>query len=126
MLEIDLNVVTPEQEKLLNGVGLTTERRQMILDLARHAAKNSVFSIQTVANTAPDDAMVNSVVLTAMTMVGQAAAAIVAENVPKMLDGLPPDLREAAEGVLQQQRKFVAPEAEPKPVGARDFDGNYR
>jgi hypothetical protein len=125
MLKANMDALTPEQVKLFDAVGLHEDAREMIMDLARHAAKNAVSSIQIVAETAPDERMVNSILLTAMSMVGQAAEEMVKERAAEMLEKMPADLRALAEAALRG-RTFVAPEAQPKPTGVRDFDGNYK
>jgi hypothetical protein len=125
MLKANMDALTPEQIKLFEAVGLDAETREMIMDLARHAAKNAVSSIQTVAETAHDPRMVNSILLTAMSMVGQAAEEMVKERAAEMIAKMPADLKPLAEAALRGSRTYVAPEAQPKTTGVRDFDGNY-
>lgn len=126
MLKANMDALTPEQVKLFEAVGLDSDAREMIMDLARHAAKNAVSSIQIVAESAPDDRMVNSILLTAMSMIGQAAEEMVKERAAEMLEKMPADLRPLAEAALRGSRTFVSPEAQPKTTGVRDFDGNYK
>jgi hypothetical protein len=125
MLKADMDRLTPDQLKLCEAVGLDESAREMIMDLARHAAKNAVLSIETVAETAPDERMFNSIMMTAMTMIGQAAEEMVKERAAEMLEGMPPHLRPLAEACLRG-RTFVTPDAQPKPVGVRDFDGKFQ
>jgi hypothetical protein len=124
MLELKLGPdgFSEEQQQLFEAMGITAEARQIMLDLARHAAQKAFESIVTVAETAPDDRMVNSILLSACAMLGRAADRTVAEHAEETIQQVPEHVRPFVERVIRQQ---VGAKPEPKQ-GVRDFDGKYQ
>lgn len=111
------------QDELFAAIGVTPEDRQIVRDLAKHAAQQAVESINTIANTVHNPRMTNVVLLSAMMLLGEAAEHTIAERMASAIERMPPELRGIFEEVMEAEKKE---KSQTKPTGVRDFDGNYR
>jgi hypothetical protein len=109
------------QNELFEAIGVTPRDRQIVTDLAKHAAKEAVDKINMIATTVPDPRMTNVVLLSAMMLLGEAAEHTIQERMKSAIDRMPPELRGMFEEIMEVEKG-----EEPKPTGVRDFDGNFQ
>jgi DNA-binding protein YbaB len=111
------------QNELFEAIGVTPDDRQIVSDLAKHAAQQAVKSIDTIAKTVHDPRMMNVVLLSAMMLVGEAAEKTIADRMAAAIQRMPPELRDKFAQVMEVEGEQPV---QTKPTGVRDFDGNYR
>lgn len=116
---------TPLQEMMFQALGVTPQIRELVNDLAKHAAQNAVASITTVAKTAPDPRLTNVIMLTACLLVGESAEATMSKRMEEVMERLPPDIKAMVEE-LHKEEAAIKETLKSETKKIRDFDGKYQ